>query len=77
VTNGNSPEVVAEAIHHALTATPPDTGHRTGKHASSLPFLAAVLPDRLLDKIRFRITGMPGKLGAVKSTDKQKVKDAA
>jgi NAD(P)-dependent dehydrogenase (short-subunit alcohol dehydrogenase family) len=75
--NGSSPEVVAAAIHHALTATSPHTRYRAGKHASLLPFLAAVLPDRLLDKIRFRITGMPGKLGAVKSTDKQKVKDAA
>jgi hypothetical protein len=75
--NGSSPEVVAAAIHHALTANSPHTRYRAGKHASLLPFLAAVLPDRLLDKIRFRITGMPGKLGAVKSTDKQKVKDAA
>ena len=65
--NGSSPDVVAEAIHHALTAARPRTRYRAGKHASLLPFLAAILPDRLLDKIRFGITGMPGKFGAVKA----------
>jgi len=65
--NGSSPEVVADAIHHALTAARPRTRYRAGKHASLLPFLAAILPDRLLDKIRFGIVGMPGKFGAVKA----------
>ena len=75
--NGSSPDVVAQAIHHALTATQPRTRYRVGKHATLLPFLAAVLPDRLLDKIRFRIVGMPGKFGAAKLIDERKVKDAA
>jgi len=75
--NGSSPEVVAEAIHHALTAARPRTRYRAGKHASLLPFLAAVLPDRLLDKLRFRIVGMPAGLGAAKISEQQKAKSAA
>lgn len=75
--NGSSPEVVADAIHHALTAARPRTRYRAGKHSSLLPFLAAVLPDRLLDKIRFGIAGMPGKFGAAKPTNEQQVQSAA
>jgi NAD(P)-dependent dehydrogenase (short-subunit alcohol dehydrogenase family) len=75
--NGSSPDVVAEAIHHALTSARPRTRYRAGKHASLLPFLAAVLPDRLLDKIRFGIVGMPGKFGVLKAKDEQKIKTAA
>jgi NAD(P)-dependent dehydrogenase (short-subunit alcohol dehydrogenase family) len=75
--NGSAPEVVAEAIHHALTAVRPRTRYRAGKHASLLPFLAAVLPDRLLDKLRFGIVGMPAKFGVAEATEREKVKDAA
>lgn len=57
--NGSSPDVVAQAIQHALTAERPRTRYRVGKHATLLATLAAFLPDRLLDAIRFRITGMP------------------
>lgn len=32
--NGSSPDVVAEAVHHALTATRPRTRYRVGKHAN-------------------------------------------
>lgn len=75
--NGSSPDVVAEAIHHALTSASPRTRYRAGKHASLLPFLAAVLPDRLLDNIRFGIVGMPGKFGVLKTKGEQKIKTAA
>jgi NAD(P)-dependent dehydrogenase (short-subunit alcohol dehydrogenase family) len=57
--NGSSPDVVAQAIQHALTAKRPRTRYRVGQHATLLATLAAFLPDRLLDAIRFRITGMP------------------
>jgi len=57
--NGSSPDVVAQAIQHALTAKRPRTRYRVGRHATLLATLAAFLPDRLLDTIRFRITGMP------------------
>jgi NAD(P)-dependent dehydrogenase (short-subunit alcohol dehydrogenase family) len=63
--NGSSPDVIAGAIHHALTATRPRTRYRVGKHATLLTLLATVLPDRLLDKIRFRIVGMPGEFGVM------------
>jgi NAD(P)-dependent dehydrogenase (short-subunit alcohol dehydrogenase family) len=62
--NGSSPDVVATAIHHALTARKPRTRYRVGKHSSLLATLAALLPDRLLDAVRFRITGMPTGFGS-------------
>lgn len=63
--NGSSPDVVAEAIHHALTAKRPRTRYRVGKHATLLATLAAFLPDRLLDPVRFRITDMPTEFGSM------------
>lgn len=63
--NGSSPDVVAEAIHDALTAKRSRTRYRVGKHATLLSALAASLPDWLLDAVRFRITGMPTKFGSV------------
>ena len=62
--NGSSPDVVANAIHHALTAKEPRTRYRVGKHATLLTTLATFLPDRILDKIRFRITCMPTGFGS-------------
>ena len=75
--NGSSPDVVAEAIHHALTAARPRARYRAGRHATLLPFLAAVLPDRLLDKIRFRLVGMPGNFGPKKTTEEHRMNEAA
>jgi NAD(P)-dependent dehydrogenase (short-subunit alcohol dehydrogenase family) len=63
--NGSSPDVVAQAIQHAFTAKRPRTRYRVGKHATLLTTLAAFLPDRLLDTIRFRITGMPTEFGSM------------
>jgi hypothetical protein len=64
-TNGSSPDVVAQAIQHALTAKWARTRYRVGKHATLLATLATFLPDQLLDTIRFRITGMPTEFGSV------------
>ena len=64
--NGSSPDAVAQAIQHALTARRPRTRYRVGKHATLLATLAAFLPDRLLDTIRFRITGMPTEFGSAR-----------
>ena len=75
--NGSSPDVVAEAIHHALTAARPRTRYRVGKHSTLLTLLATFLPDRLLDKIRFRLVGMPAQFGAAISIKGQSVRDAA
>jgi NAD(P)-dependent dehydrogenase (short-subunit alcohol dehydrogenase family) len=76
--NGSSPEVVADAIHHALTAGKPRSRYRVGKHAILLAAFAAFLPDRLLDAVRFRITGMPTQFGSLAATaDRQADKRAA
>ena len=63
--NGSSPDVVAQAIYRALTVARPRTRYRVGKHATLLATLAAFLPDRLLDPLRFRIAGMPTEFGSV------------
>ena len=73
---GSSPDVVAKAVHHALTAARPRTRYRVGKHSTVLGALAWLMPDRLLDGIRFRITGMPTKFGAARATERQ-LKQAA
>jgi NAD(P)-dependent dehydrogenase (short-subunit alcohol dehydrogenase family) len=69
--NGSSPDVVADAIHHALSAGKPRSRYRVGKHATLLAALAAFLPDRLLDAVRFRITGMPTGFGSLEATGRQ------
>ena len=74
--NGSSPDVVADAVHHALTATRPKTRYVVGKHANLLGVMAAMLPDRVLDRIRLRITGMPAKFGALASAEERGIKRA-
>ena len=69
--HGSPPDVVAQAVHHALTAGRPRTRYRVGKHAKLLAALAAILPDRMLDAVRFRITGMPSEFGAMASASRQ------
>jgi NAD(P)-dependent dehydrogenase (short-subunit alcohol dehydrogenase family) len=75
--NGSSPDVVANAIHHALTAMQPRTRYRVGKHATFLATLATFVPDRLLDKIRFRLTGMPREFGSAPLVEDQRARHAA
>ncbi len=63
--NRSSPDVVARAIHHALTSTRPHIRYRVGKDAGFLALLAQTLPDRLLDALRLRVLGLPTKFGAL------------
>jgi NAD(P)-dependent dehydrogenase (short-subunit alcohol dehydrogenase family) len=56
--NGSSPEVVARAIHHALTSNHPRIRYRVGKHAKLLATLPKLLPEWLLDEIRLRMFGL-------------------
>jgi NAD(P)-dependent dehydrogenase (short-subunit alcohol dehydrogenase family) len=56
--NGSPPEVVAQAVHHALTATRPRIRYTIGKGSKLLTILPRLLPDRLLDGIRNRIFGL-------------------
>jgi hypothetical protein len=57
--SGSSPDVVARAIHHALTAARPRIRYPVGQDARLLVTLPRVLPDRWLDEIRIRLFGLP------------------
>ena len=65
--NGSSPDVVAQAVHHALSAQRPRIRYRVGKHAKLLAALASIMPDGLLDSIRLRILGLPTQFGALEA----------
>jgi len=55
---GSPPEVVARAVHHALTASKPNIRYPVGKDARVLVTMPRLLPDRWLDAIRLRLFGM-------------------
>src|SRR5215216_1307751 len=61
---GSPPELVADAIFRALTEPTPKTRYPVGADARVLLVLSEVLPDRLLDRLRFRIFGLQGKFDA-------------
>jgi NAD(P)-dependent dehydrogenase (short-subunit alcohol dehydrogenase family) len=69
--NGSSPDVVAQAVQHALTASRPRIRYRVGKHARVLATLPKVLPDWLLDEVLLRVAGMPTRLGALEGAPEQ------
>ena len=56
--SGSSPDVVARAVHHALTSSRPRIRYRVGKHAKLLATLPKILPESLLDVIRLRMFGL-------------------
>ena len=64
---GSPPQVVAQAVHHALTARRPRTRYRVGKHARLLGALPQIFPDRFLDALLLRIAGVPARFGALGS----------
>ena len=70
--NGSSPDVVAAAVQHALTARRPRIRYRVGKHATLLTTLPRVLPDRLLDALLLRIAGLPTEFGSLVSSEPAK-----
>ncbi len=61
--NGSAPEVVALAIHQALTDGKPRIRYRAGRDATLLTTLPRILPDGILDKIRLRMLGLPAPFG--------------
>jgi NAD(P)-dependent dehydrogenase (short-subunit alcohol dehydrogenase family) len=61
--NGSPPEVVAEAIRHALTARRPRVRYVVGKHAVLLRTLSRVAPDAALDQLRLRLFGFSTEFG--------------
>jgi NAD(P)-dependent dehydrogenase (short-subunit alcohol dehydrogenase family) len=70
-TNGSAPEVVARAVHHALTARRPRIRYTVGKGAKLLTILPRLLPDRLLDRIRARMFGLSAFMGDSKQRETQ------
>jgi NAD(P)-dependent dehydrogenase (short-subunit alcohol dehydrogenase family) len=70
--NGSSPDVVANAVRHALTARRPRIRYRVGKHATLLTTLPRVLPDRVLDALMLRIAGLPAEFGTLASAQPPK-----
>ena len=55
---GSPPDVVAKAVHHALTSSRPRIRYRAGKHARLLAALPKILPESVLDAMRLRMFGM-------------------
>lgn len=64
--NGSSPNVVADAVLHALSSTRPRIRYRVGKHAKLLATLPKLLPESVLDALRARMFGLeaPSSAGA-------------
>src|SRR5262249_49071455 len=60
---GSPPDVVARAVHHALTARKPKIRYVVGKDAKPLTLLPRLLPDRVLDALRVRMLGLRAPAG--------------
>lgn len=65
--NGSTPDVVARAVEHALTAERPKIRYHVGKDSKLLATLGSFLPDWLLDTLRFKQLGLPTRFGAITS----------
>jgi NAD(P)-dependent dehydrogenase (short-subunit alcohol dehydrogenase family) len=61
--NGSPPEVVAKAVHEALTARRPRTRYAVGADARAMVTLPRVVPEKLLDLLRLRQLGLPTGFG--------------
>jgi NAD(P)-dependent dehydrogenase (short-subunit alcohol dehydrogenase family) len=66
---GSRPEAVASVIVRALTARRPRTRYLAGKDARTLAFIARWAPDRLFDRIRTRLFGLPRRFGGMRARD--------
>lgn len=62
--DGSHPDVVARMVLRALTAGRPRTRYVVGKHGRLLAFLARWAPDRLFDRIRIKLFGLPERFGS-------------
>lgn len=60
---GSPPEVVARTVLKALTARKPRTRYPVGADAIPLTWLPRLLPTRWLDRIRFKLFGLPRDFG--------------
>jgi NAD(P)-dependent dehydrogenase (short-subunit alcohol dehydrogenase family) len=68
---GSPPSVVANAVHHALTASRPRIRYQVGKHAKLLAGLSAILPESLSDLLVLRMLGVPTRVGTEGSGGRQ------
>lgn len=71
-TNGSPPEVVAQVVHHALTARRPRVRYTVGVGARLLATLPRILPDRALDHVRLRMLGLSTEFGCEPATEGQR-----
>ena len=55
--NGSSPDVVAQAVHHALSSSRPRIRYRVGKHAKLLAALPKILPESVMDALLRKMLG--------------------
>jgi NAD(P)-dependent dehydrogenase (short-subunit alcohol dehydrogenase family) len=55
---GSRPDVIAEAVLHALTSTKPRTRYPAGAGARRLLLIRRVLPDRAFDRVMLRMSGV-------------------
>jgi NAD(P)-dependent dehydrogenase (short-subunit alcohol dehydrogenase family) len=58
---GSPPDVVTAAVEEALTARHPRARYAVGKGARLLTTMPRLLNDALLDRIRYRLFGLPAK----------------
>jgi NAD(P)-dependent dehydrogenase (short-subunit alcohol dehydrogenase family) len=56
--SGSSPDVVAQAVQHALTSSRPRLRYRVGKHAKVLATLPKILPERVMDALLRKMLGL-------------------
>jgi NAD(P)-dependent dehydrogenase (short-subunit alcohol dehydrogenase family) len=66
---GSPPEVVARAVRTALTARTPRTRYAVGADATALTWLPRLLPTRWLDRVRFKLFGLPRTFGSRADAD--------
>jgi NAD(P)-dependent dehydrogenase (short-subunit alcohol dehydrogenase family) len=69
---GSPPEVVAQTVLKALTAKTPKTRYPIGANAKTLTLMSQILPARRLDKIWFKLFGLPQKFGIWAKSDRAK-----
>ncbi len=73
---GSPPEVVAGAVLRALTDRKPKTRYPAGADTRALLTLSKVLPDRVLDRVRFRVFGLQEKFGGRRARSSSKTRHA-
>lgn len=63
--HGADPDVMAEAVYHALSARRPHYRYPVGPRSRRMPLLAALLPTGLMDVVRTRMLGGYQPFGAL------------